>query len=70
MEPGRRVAYGGGNLPLALDELLTKVGMLNLTTRARDPKGRDFCVSVTWNAPEPLDEKRLFELYVSLFRSL
>ena len=55
-----RVAYKGGS----------EVGVLNLTTRARDPKGRDFCVSVTWNAPEPLEEKRLFELYVSLFRSL
>ena len=56
----KRVAYKGGS----------EIGVLNMTTRARDPRGRDVCVSVTWSAPRALKEGRLEELYVSLFRSL
>lgn len=56
----RRVAYKGGS----------EIGVLNMTTRARDPMGREVCVSVTWNASRALEEARLEGLYVSLFRSL
>ena len=56
----KRIAYKGGS----------EIGVLNLTTRALDPKGRDVCVSVTWNAPRPLQEGALAERYVSLFLSL
>ncbi len=56
----QRIAFKGGS----------EIGVLNFTAHARDRRDRDFCVSVTWNAPGPIDSRPLAELYATLFLSL
>ena len=48
----------------------SETGVLNLTTQARDAKGREFWVSATRNAKPPIDPGPLAELYASLFLSV
>lgn len=55
-EDWKSVAYKGGSEP----------GVLNLTSWLVAETGEEFCVSVTWNADKPLDEKALFALYGGL----
>lgn len=47
------VSYKGGSEP----------GVLNLTTQVTTLTGRTYCVSATWNAPEPLQEDAFIGLY-------
>jgi beta-lactamase class A len=49
----RSVSYKGGSEP----------GVLNLTTQLTTLTGRTYCVSATWNAPEPLQEDAFIGLY-------
>ena len=59
-EGWQQVSYKGGS----------QVGVLNLTTHARDAKGRNFCFSVTWNADKAIDDRPLGGLYASVFHEL
>ncbi|MGI9487061.1 MAG: serine hydrolase [Geminicoccaceae bacterium] len=56
----QQVSYKGGS----------QVGVLNFTTHARDAKGRNFCLSVTWNADKAIDDAPLGSLYASVFHAL
>ena len=56
----RNIAYKGGN----------DTGVLNFTTLVHDNRNRRFCVSMTWNAEQPIDRDPLAELYGSIFRVL
>ena len=47
------MSYKGGSEP----------GVLNLTTQVTTLTGRTYCVSATWNAPEPLQEDAFIGLY-------
>ena len=56
----QQVSYKGGS----------QVGVLNFTTQARDARGRNFCLSVTWNADKAIDDTPLGSLYASVFQAL
>ena len=56
----QRVSFNAGS----------ELGVLNLTTSARDGDGREFCVSATWNAAQTLDPEPLVERYATLFLRL
>ena len=55
-----RVSFKGGS----------ETGVLNLTTLARDAKGREICFSATWNADEEVDDFALSGLYAGVFHAL
>lgn len=54
------VSYKGGSEP----------GVLNLTTQVTTKGGKTYCVSASWNRPEPLDESAFFSLYLGLMSAL
>ena len=56
----RAVAYKGGS----------QDGVLNFTTQVSDDRGRQFCVSMTWNADSAFETDRLALLYGSVFAAL
>lgn len=56
----RTVSYKGGS----------DYGVLNMTTGLVDVNGNRYCVSVTWNSDEMLDEETFFGLYASALQAL
>lgn len=59
-EDWQRVAFKGGSEP----------GVLNLTTALQTKKGKNYCVSATWNNNAVLEESRFVTLYSSLLELL
>jgi beta-lactamase class A len=55
-----RVAFKGGS----------EVGVLNLTTWLQAKNGKTYCVCVTWNNDQPLDETHLLTLYSAAIAGL
>lgn len=59
-EDWAQIAFKGGSEP----------GVLNLTTALRSKRGKQYCVSATWNHTTALEESRFFTLYASLLETL
>ena len=55
-----RVSYKGGS----------EAGVLNLTTQVVNRAGKTYCVSATWNRPEPLNEQQFIGLYAATLKLL
>lgn len=55
-----RVSYKGGS----------EAGVLNLTTQVVNRAGKTYCVSATWNRPEPLNEAQFTALYAATLKLL
>lgn len=55
-----QVAYKGGS----------EIGVLNLTTAAVSKAGDLYCVALTWNAPEALDEAKALSPYAGILAKL
>lgn len=54
------VSFKGGSEP----------GVLNLTTQVTTGGGKTYCVSATWNRPEPLDEGLFMSMYSGVLKLL